>query len=105
MQVPNQLHTYLVTRSSPWQLVAGSLARQQCLVLSLDGLTASPPFPPNMDKLGKRGSGFARTRIPRPQVVLQPMQPACCSCRYGLWAGARLCVCSLLPEVGGGGGW
>ena len=42
MQVPNQLHTYLVTRSSPWQLVAGSLARQQCLVLSLDGLTASP---------------------------------------------------------------
>lgn len=32
MQVPNQLHTCPVTRSSPWQLVAGSLARQRRLV-------------------------------------------------------------------------
>ncbi|XP_031458996.1 rho GTPase-activating protein 40 [Phasianus colchicus] len=58
-----------------------------------DGLTASPS-PPNMDKLGKRSSGFVRTRIPRPQVVLQPMQPARCSCS------TRNCPCKMsqLPQ-------
>ncbi|XP_021272195.1 rho GTPase-activating protein 40 isoform X3 [Numida meleagris] len=47
-----------------------------------------------MDKLGKRGSGFARTRIPRPQVVLRPMQPASCSCS------TRTCPCKMsqLPQ-------
>nr|XP_028590824.1 rho GTPase-activating protein 40-like [Podarcis muralis] len=42
-----------------------------------------------MDKFGKHGrSGFVRTRIPRPQVLLQPIQPSghpgvCrnCACR------------------------
>uniref|UniRef100_A0A8C3L5B5 Rho GTPase activating protein 40 n=1 Tax=Chrysolophus pictus TaxID=9089 RepID=A0A8C3L5B5_CHRPC len=47
-----------------------------------------------MDKLGKRSSGFVRTRIPRPQVVLQPMQPARCSCS------TRNCPCKMsqLPQ-------
>ncbi|XP_015736887.1 rho GTPase-activating protein 40 isoform X2 [Coturnix japonica] len=47
-----------------------------------------------MDKLGKRGSGFVRTRIPRPQVVLQPVQLVRCSCS------TRNCPCKMsqLPQ-------
>ncbi|XP_025069632.1 rho GTPase-activating protein 40 isoform X4 [Alligator sinensis] len=52
-----------------------------------------------MDKLGKSASGFARTRIPRPQIVLQPIQssshpPVSRVCS------TRNCPCqmSLLPQ-------
>lgn len=46
------------------------------------------PSPPDMDRLGRQGSAVARTRIPRPRVVLQPIQAPGCSpgsgnCRYG----------------------
>ncbi|XP_053250020.1 rho GTPase-activating protein 40 isoform X1 [Podarcis raffonei] len=43
-----------------------------------------------MDKFGKHGrSGFVRTRIPRPQVLLQPIQPS------GHPGACRNCACKM----------
>ncbi|XP_074928398.1 rho GTPase-activating protein 40 isoform X3 [Chelonoidis abingdonii] len=45
-----------------------------------------------MDKLGKRGSGFARTRIPRPQIVFHSIQPPSHSQVSGI---CRSCPCKM----------
>nr|XP_014425914.1 rho GTPase-activating protein 40 isoform X1 [Pelodiscus sinensis] len=45
-----------------------------------------------MDKLGKPGSGFAGSRIPRPQIVLQPIQPPA---HLQAWGICRNCPCNM----------
>ncbi|XP_043383027.1 rho GTPase-activating protein 40 isoform X8 [Chelonia mydas] len=45
-----------------------------------------------MDKLGKPGSGFARTRIPRPQLVFHSIQPPSHSQVSGI---CRSCPCKM----------
>ncbi|XP_065421892.1 rho GTPase-activating protein 40 isoform X9 [Chrysemys picta bellii] len=45
-----------------------------------------------MDKLGKPGSGFARTRIPRPQIVFHSIQPPSHSQVSGI---CRSCPCKM----------
>ncbi|XP_030389565.1 rho GTPase-activating protein 40 isoform X6 [Gopherus evgoodei] len=45
-----------------------------------------------MDKLGKPGSGFARTRIPRPQIVFHSIQPSSHSQVSGI---CRSCPCKM----------
>uniref|UniRef100_A0A8B9DKE8 Rho GTPase activating protein 40 n=1 Tax=Anser cygnoides TaxID=8845 RepID=A0A8B9DKE8_ANSCY len=47
-----------------------------------------------MDRLGKQGSGAARTRIPRPRVVLQPIQTPGCSLGSSVCS-ARHCPCKM----------
>ncbi|XP_053900961.1 rho GTPase-activating protein 40 isoform X2 [Malaclemys terrapin pileata] len=46
-----------------------------------------------MDKLGKPGSGFARTRIPRPQIVFHSIQPPSHSQVSGICS--RSCPCKM----------
>lgn len=104
MQVPNQLHTYLVTRNSPWQLVAGSLARQQRLVLSLDGLTASP-LPTEHGQA--RQEGLWVCQDPHPTAPGGAAAHAAGMLLLQVWAlgwGTALCVLTASRSGGGGKG-
>nr|XP_032630219.1 rho GTPase-activating protein 40 isoform X4 [Chelonoidis abingdonii] len=51
-----------------------------------------------MDKLGKRGSGFARTRIPRPQIVFHSIQPPSHSQVSGICSRSCPCKMSQFPQ-------
>ncbi|XP_024057798.1 rho GTPase-activating protein 40 isoform X4 [Terrapene carolina triunguis] len=51
-----------------------------------------------MDKLGKPGSGFARTRIPRPQIVFHSIQPPSHSQVSGICSRSCPCKMSQFPQ-------
>ncbi|XP_027675351.2 rho GTPase-activating protein 40 isoform X1 [Chelonia mydas] len=51
-----------------------------------------------MDKLGKPGSGFARTRIPRPQLVFHSIQPPSHSQVSGICSRSCPCKMSQFPQ-------
>ncbi|XP_030389562.1 rho GTPase-activating protein 40 isoform X3 [Gopherus evgoodei] len=51
-----------------------------------------------MDKLGKPGSGFARTRIPRPQIVFHSIQPSSHSQVSGICSRSCPCKMSQFPQ-------
>ncbi|XP_048676316.1 rho GTPase-activating protein 40 isoform X4 [Caretta caretta] len=51
-----------------------------------------------MDKLGKPGSGFARTRIPRPQLVFHSIQPPSNSQVSGICSRSCPCKMSQFPQ-------
>ncbi|TFK05976.1 meiotic recombination protein SPO11 [Platysternon megacephalum] len=51
-----------------------------------------------MDKLGKPGSGFARTRIPRPQIVFYSIQPPSHSQVSGICSRSCPCKMSQFPQ-------